>query len=395
MGGNLRSFTKLGTSLCAVNANSVYVSSNGGSSWTVVDFGSDTGRIFLDAFISGSDAFITSSNGFFRTRDAGKTWTSINQNAQVTGSCALHGKSIMFFTNDSTCQIVHSADDGATWKTSYQADSSAERFQNISASDAGALVYSSTRGILYSGDGGATWNTRNKGITDSLHINGLLCCQNTLLASTRADSSWGGLGGVKGDLFVWSDNENSWVKKNIGKAAASTLLLRPVGPYVVAYAWSPGQYKDMFLSSDGGKTFQQLGWISTSEDPLSYSFTNEELFVGSNLGVWRHTITNPVSYHTRSAQPHIVNHHRPNPAFTCTVSGRTLRFKIATGFEGTPRLSLISVNGRKIADLHPAIIDNAAGTAVFRLENIASGAFLYRFIFKDTVKKGVLFIPSL
>jgi photosystem II stability/assembly factor-like uncharacterized protein len=395
---DLQIFTKLGDKLCAVAATKgVYLSSDAGVTWTPVNLGNDPNRRFLDAVISGSDAFITSTNGFFRTTDAGKTWTEINQKADRIGALAVHGRNIMLFTMDSIRQIIHSADGGTTWKTSYQVDSMAELFHSISASDAGALVHSSTRGILYSSDGGATWKPRNKGIADSLRINVLLCHQNTLLASTRVDSSWGGgWSAVHGDLFAWSDSLNSWVKQSIKKEPMSAIYLCSMGPYIYAYAWASGQYNEMFLSADNGKTWESLGAISYTDDhqQLSYAFSNKDFFVGSNNGLWRHSITNPVSYYSASLRPQRVDHARSGPTISYTRSGCTLHFKILSGFVAIPRLSLISVTGRKIADLQPTFCDGVAGTAMFRLPKLASGAFLYRLVLEGKVNTGKLFVPS-
>jgi hypothetical protein len=211
--GELQAFKKLGARLCAVNSSGVYLSADQGVTWTGVEFGADTNRSLRDAFISGSEALLTSTSGFFRTSDAGETWESL-----------------------------------------------------------GAISY------------------------EDYHRQLFRC------------------------------------------------------------------------------------------------FTNEEIFIGCNDGLWRHPIAKPIEYYT-PVRPRTPDHAWAGSGLSYTLCGRTLRFRTSSRFSAPPRLTLISVTGRTIAELRPAAFNGTGGTAVFRLENAARGAFIYRLVQKDAVSSGVLIIP--
>lgn len=155
--------------------NRLYRSSNGGATWTLALFIADT----RDLALAPSDGTVyaglvndppsTSSDGIYRSRDYGVSWTKVHTNSLVTVLAVDPDVSQRVYMGTDGDGIFKSHDGGVTWTTLNSGLTNLViRDLIIDPSDSQSL-YAGTDGggVFRSRDGGASWAPLNGGLSNT------------------------------------------------------------------------------------------------------------------------------------------------------------------------------------------------------------------------------------
>lgn len=236
-------FAQSGNNIFAGTTNGVYISTNGGTSWTIC---SDTGLTNTDITaiaISGNNIFVGGNGGgtnqqVFLSIDNGVTWTP--KNVGITNT-AISINTILITGSDI---FIGGSDGGGD-----------------------ANIYIST-------DNGNTWTERDALIAPTVgNITELITNGTTIFAAT--------------DVGVWSsiDNGVTWIEHLFGLTTISILSLLISGNNIFA-----GTTNGVFISSNNGLT-----WISSntgipsSTNINSFTQQGNNIYIGTQRGVYLST----------------------------------------------------------------------------------------------------------
>ena len=168
-----------GDGWAAIYGGGMYKSSDGGNTWTPINNGLTSKRVWTMQVVSSVTPYRgyvgTLSGGVFKTTDGGANWTAVNNGLACTYVRAL---SLVVGTNtatdtllagtdcDSNSGIYRSMDGGATWTATSGILSSNVRVNSITTvAPSGTSInlrFAGTEyGIYRSSDGGATWMLSN------------------------------------------------------------------------------------------------------------------------------------------------------------------------------------------------------------------------------------------
>jgi photosystem II stability/assembly factor-like uncharacterized protein len=159
--------------LFAGTSEGLYRSSNGGGNWTFSDSGlaKKLGTIRMDNSVwyvtthpSGSMfAFESWRDAIYRSTDAGRFWTNVNNGLPDTLVSAMAISNAgpyagRIYMGTSTSKIFHSSNEGATWQQDTAGLPTNGQFNSIITSDKTGTVVTHTNSWIYrSEDGGAHW----------------------------------------------------------------------------------------------------------------------------------------------------------------------------------------------------------------------------------------------
>lgn len=275
----------------------LYVSTNGGSSWSDLG-GYAPGGIHPDqhalAFFPGSPASILSGNdgGVWKSVDRGSTWTNINAGLAITQFFSIAG-------NPSSLLIGGNQDNGCV---QYKGSAS---WPEVAGGDGGWTgIEQSNTNIMYcnytnldfrkSTNGGVTWVDAIAGLNQN--------DQSRFIAPAAQDFSTPGtvyIGGTR--VYKTTNFAASWtdVSGPVGGVVITALAVAPTSSNTVYLGDMNGNLK---VSSDGGATWRTLGAISgfaisgIAVDPtdsnqvyVSAAFQNALYSFSFQSGTWQKT----------------------------------------------------------------------------------------------------------
>lgn len=206
----------------------VYVSSDGGTSWRKVDSNP----------LSGPTPEVGRIDSIFGTADGGRIWA-----LQTRGDMQHEGLQGV---------ISESQDSGSTWMS--RSGVVAYGLLSLAGlSDGSYLVAVGNHGLIISSkDGGANWQSRNGGTQEQL--NGVFVGANAKLVCAV---------GFNGAIVVSTDEGTTWTKRPVG----TTVDLSGVfGTSDGKYLWAVGDSGTVLESNDSGST-----WFQRSTGNLRYT----------------------------------------------------------------------------------------------------------------------------
>lgn len=304
----------------------LWKSETGGNSWNtlsenfpvlgVTDFyiaSDNTEKMYVltgDAY--GADTY---SQGVFKSTDGGITWAN-NSNFNPTATDFSRMYRMIVDPNDSDVVLIAGA--VGIWKSTDGAESwglvSSESFVDIEFKPGNSdVVYASTYGTTDFGlseDGGETWST----ITTSLENLGRTAIgvsvdnpEYVYLVASSANSRFGG-------VYKSTDSGKTFAMQsdspNIFGYSLTAEDDRGQGNYDLSIAVNPEDAEDIYVSGihiwnskDGGQSWQDSNgnyqvlnhWVYDENNVENYvhadnhtlDFLNEELFAGSDGGIWK------------------------------------------------------------------------------------------------------------
>jgi photosystem II stability/assembly factor-like uncharacterized protein len=229
-------------------SNGAVVSSDDGSTWTLLKSAGGVGAVIPDP-LNASNVLVITSAGLQRSVDGGLTFTNCSVPAGLDVASATYdpGNDSIVFAGAGT--LLRSTDGGASFQP-VQTDAGSQVLQvAVSPSDPTHVYASGRLGqltfIARSVDTGATWTTTTS-------VGG---GDRTLLVDpTSSDHVYAG---TNEGVFVSSDGTTTWAAGNNGLAAAAPndLAVDPSSPTTAYAAMGPlGVYR----TTDSGATWQQV-----------------------------------------------------------------------------------------------------------------------------------------
>ncbi|MDV3244728.1 MAG: hypothetical protein LYZ66_06110 [Nitrososphaerales archaeon] len=235
----------------------LYVSTNGGSSWTDLG-GYSPGVIHPDqhalAFFPGSPSSIINGNdgGVWKSGNRGATWTNINAGLAITQFYSIAGSPDSFLiggNQDNGCVQYRGS---VSWPEVEGGDGGWSGVERTNPS----IVYCAYTNLDFrkSTDGGTTWRDAITGLNQN--------DQSRFIAPVAQDPSNPGtlyIGGTH--VYKTTNFATSWtdVSGSIGTTVVTDLAVAPTSSNTVYLGDLAGNLK---VSNDGGTTWQSLGSIT-------------------------------------------------------------------------------------------------------------------------------------
>lgn len=236
------------------DGDSVYVTSNGGTTWTgsKADVQGDKNSVaWLDAntaVISSKSygAYLYPEAQFAKSTDAGLTWTAMSIPRGLAGANAIRvlGNGELIAVGESG-SVLHTTGGATAWGSTSGAK--AFNFSSIVFKDANTGVSSGDNGkIYYTADGGHTWNEAATNPEFTIHT----------LAFTTGNNVIGM--GTGGFIYHSSDNGQNWSTGAYSyyNGTLFDLAYRPATGKIFAVG-QPADKEDIVYSSDGGVTWNE------------------------------------------------------------------------------------------------------------------------------------------
>jgi len=281
-GGMVYDIEVIGNNIFAVISGCVYMSTDNGTSWNVVD--SSLPNIGVGSLVvSDNTIFAITSIGVYRSINNGASWNAVNVGLPVNTECfslTISGRNIALQTNKN--DIYSSTDNGTSWNVS---NSFSRSILSIALS--GNNIFAATIDSIYrSADNGISWTVNYPLSSANPGFEGLTVSGSNLLLSTE-------LRGV----YLSTDNGTTWAV-TLAVAGASLLVK---GSNI--FAFTPGSA--IFLSTDNGTTWNMFMDDNDITDTRvrSLAMSGNNLFVGTdNGGIWRRPLSEMIV--PAKAHPH-------------------------------------------------------------------------------------------
>jgi hypothetical protein len=170
-GSNVFALVAEGTALFAGTSDGIFLSSDSGVFWHVVDTGVPPGSTISAMTLFNTALFAATDNGLFRSTDAGKTWFPTNTGLGDDSTLVLsfstlqaNGSSALFA--GTSFGVYRSTDMGASW-VSVSGNLPLDVYFNTIVTIGSTLFLSSNgNGVYLSVDQGTSWNAVNTGLSD-------------------------------------------------------------------------------------------------------------------------------------------------------------------------------------------------------------------------------------
>lgn len=238
-----------GKSVFAASEDGVYLSADGGASWTVA-----LPRKAAHSVATGPDGLVhagTNGDGVLRSTDGGKSWEETTTDAKWIGnivyalavSTATPGLCYASIPN----RVLRSTDGGATWKT-FSRGFNWVNFRSLALDEKSGAVWagSGRDGVVKTTDGGATWTTGA----------GFLAFEVKAILLDPSAPKRLFVGTTQGGVHLSEDGGATWALSNEGltNRAVHSLAADPAAPGT----FLAGTRKGAFRSTDGGRSWTHV-----------------------------------------------------------------------------------------------------------------------------------------
>jgi photosystem II stability/assembly factor-like uncharacterized protein len=299
-GGTVLSIVAMGNNVFAGTQNGVYVTTNGGTSWTSASNGLTSEDVYTLA-VSGSNLLAGTGNGVFVSTNNGSTWTSSSSGLTFTRVNVLLNTGGTVYAGAAHF-LFKSTDNGGSW-TEATSDS-VFGFNNISVLFAsGSNLYAATTstGVFRSSNNAASWtaidsNVTNKEIESMTAVGNtlFLATFNKLYSSTNNGTVWNALS--TGGLFpTYLGGAASFGGKVLmgGYFSADTGHTWTALPGFASYAFGYAVVGNKIfnggsgagVSADSGQTWTPINAGLALTNIYSLTAAGSDLYAGTSAGV--------------------------------------------------------------------------------------------------------------
>jgi photosystem II stability/assembly factor-like uncharacterized protein len=258
------SLVAIGGNLIAGTSSGVQRSTDGGSTWVLIDTGFIRNTVYSLSFFD-STIYAGTGSGIFFSNDSGKSWQPTD--SAVTNDTVLCFAQIgsTLFAGTESHGIFLSTDNGANWSGANAGIANATVYSMASI---GSLLFigSDSGKIFRSTDTGISWTSLNTMLTFPVYA--LTRMGNTLFAGTDGEG-----------IFRSTDSGASWHAVGIGSPSISAFAVRNKTIYAI------GEY--VFRSEDTGQSWQASRGLDRQEGAQSIDSIGNILLAGSEEGVFR------------------------------------------------------------------------------------------------------------
>lgn len=276
-----------GNNLYAAGSNGVYLSTDQGSDWTVLD--TNLTGSFTIAALNG-DLFIgdnsTAQNGIYRSTDGGRTWVAKDSGLstpfsglyQTINCFGINGKTI--FAGTSSNGIFKSTDNGDSWSPANNGVSYGASVSCFTVS--GSNVIAGTQsGTYLSTDDGATWTANDSGLVNtSPYYSGL-----PYVMSLAVNGGILYAGAYGAQVYLSQDNGQSWldIGANLPGSGQSAIGIAASDSSLVVV-----DDNGIFKSTNGGNNWQSINGNLPNNGIYAFDKVPGYIFVElGNSTVWR------------------------------------------------------------------------------------------------------------
>jgi photosystem II stability/assembly factor-like uncharacterized protein len=257
------SLTTSGNQIFASTLSGLYVSSNGGQSWSP----SGLSNTFIDVLTSHGNVLLAAHFGIYKSTDNGVNWI-LSAPGEIIGTIsAIASVGQNLIAGNGSGDLFLSPDDGSTWTKI----TSIPGIIYSLVSNGNAVFCSTNLGLYRSLDGGVTWYSFNSNISNVYRF---VNFNNTLIAASGKE------------IFVTNDPYGAeWITANISSNISTIVQLATDGIDLYAATYGYG----IVFSSDGG-----FFWDNRSEGLIKGNVNalvslGSTVVAGGNSGIFRST----------------------------------------------------------------------------------------------------------
>jgi hypothetical protein len=362
-GGDVVAFAVYeGNIFAGTNGSGVFLSGNGGASWTAVNTGM-TEKIVITSFAMSATYIYAgiACEGIYRSANNGTSWAKVNNGLSNDCVNALAVSGTAIFAGTEGGGIYLSSDNGASWT---EVNNGLENPYVNALAVSGNTVFAGTRdGVFLSTNNGSSWSkTTGAGLTDTrvtvIAVNG-----SKIFAGTNGSG-----------VFLSTDNGASWAAINTGLSNKNINALAASGGTVFA-----GTRGGLFLTADNGASWTAAaaaGALSASMPVFALAVSGSTIFAGIHAGVI-HSTNNRTSW-IAAADTGLVNTHVNALA---AIGGRIFA---GTDYYGLFFSTNSGASWATVPGANPSSWDQNVTALTVIGSNVLEGAYYNAFLSKDS-----------
>jgi ligand-binding sensor domain-containing protein len=373
--GNVQALIVLQSNLFASTANGIFLSTNSGVNWKLIDNGLTT-RDVLSFTFNGTVLFAgTFGGGLFRSSDYGEHWIAVNVGLTIPNVNALAVSKTNIFAG-----VYDFVNGGGVYRSTNNGDNWFGVNNGLTNSDIRAFAVNDTNiyagtigGVFLSTNNGNNWIVKNSGLTTPYVV--------TLAVSPTGS---GGIkifaGTIAGGVFRSTDNGASWIAMNEGltNKYINAFAVADNGIIFAGTGWS-----GVFLSTNSGSNWSAVnnGMTTSQINTLAIGPNGAEenyLYAGTDDGVWRRPLSEMITSvnqtHVQLPENYSLSQNYPNPFNPST----TIRYALPSS--ANVRLTIYDLLGREIETLVDE--EQSAGwkEVEWNASTFSSGIYFYKLV---------------
>ena len=360
------SFAVSGNNIFAGTDAGVYLSTNNGELWSLTSLNNQSGNVLL---INGNNIYTGTGQGVFLSTNNGQNWTHLGLNNNVWG-LAINGSNI-FAGTIYGYGVYRSTNNGLNW-----AQTSLNTAQISSLVISGNDIFAgdwASCSVFRSTDNGNNWTQISLGGSATEVVACLAVNVNNFFAGT-----------INGGVFRSTNYGLNWVVTSLNSVCVVSLTRS--NSYIFAGADS---YGEVFISSDNGESWilKKQGMSNCSVWSLATS--SQYIFAGTDSSVWRRDLSEIIGIQNISSEipsGFVLYQNYPNPFNPSTK----IKFDVA---QHTPyplsrgenvTLKIYDITGREITTLVNKQLNPGTYEVTFDARqpglgsNLPSGVYFYK-----------------
>lgn len=345
--------------------DALYLSSNNGFTWNSLFF-------YFDALAIKGNDLIGGLNAVYLSTDHGSNWTVLDSGYDIFNitSLAVNGNNI--FAGTFYNGIWVSTNNGASFD---QDSNGIKHYMVNSIVINNSNVFAGTNnGIFLSTNNGKSWTPANNGLTNK-DVHSLAVSFNNVFA------------GTDNGVFLSTDNGSSWYPINNGITDSVINSFTSAGNYVFAGTNSGG----VFLTSNYGVNWSSIPIGLTSADVTALALSSNNILAGTRIGdIWYRTLANITTGITTNKNDlpttFKLYQNYPNPFNPTTM----ISYQIPN--DGFVTLKIYDILGREIKTLVNDFKSQGKYSVNFDGSDLVSGVYFYQLRVGDfySIKKMIL-----
>ncbi|MCB0728574.1 MAG: T9SS type A sorting domain-containing protein [Ignavibacteriae bacterium] len=373
-GGNLTiySFASAGQNLFAGTYGGVFLTTNGGSTWTSVNNGFPAIHVYALIFI-GSELYAgTFGSGVFRSNNNGKSWNSLNSGLTNLNILSFVKSGSNLFAGTYGGGVFLSTNNGASWTQRNAGLPSNSQISALIMFNTTLFAGTYTDQVFRSTNNGLNWTLANNGLPNS-DVVAFSILGNTLFSASRAFGN---------SIYKTTDNGITWIPSNSGlRNDYFCVSLCVEGSNIFTGSDGVGVY----LSTNSGANWTAVNSGLTDASVLTLSVYGDYLYAGTagGIGVWKRPLSEIISIQNISTI--VPNNYRleqnyPNPFNPVTK----IEFSIPK--QGDVKITVYNSLGKEVASLLDQKLSAGIYNVHFDGTNNSSGVYFYIFEMDDFVQ---------
>lgn len=260
---SINSIAAYGKNIYAATYEGIYLSTNNGASWSTANNGL-TNETIRSIIVKGTDVFVGTYDGIFVSKDTASSWTAINKGLTSTNVWLLYncGENIFAQTNDGGLFV--SKNNGESWTSA----SIGGHYALAMYDKGGSIFVGANDGLFVSADNGLSWKAAG---LEGYTIFALAVCDSIIFAGTKEDG-----------VFMSNDDGVSWTA--VSNGLSNKCIMSLVVSDTNVYAGTSGDGVFSFVKNDSSWTLKSDGISEISVS--SFAVKESNIFASTNNGIF-------------------------------------------------------------------------------------------------------------